>query len=75
MGCVLAILWADENKVSSTARTGYGAKEAGGRWNSVGVSMVYVSETASNDAGDAGTPACGTDNGLFHATEYRCLMN
>lgn len=31
----------------STAWTGYGAKEAGGRWNSVGIPIVYVSETAS----------------------------
>ena len=36
-----------KTKNLSTAWTGYGAKEAGGRWNSVGVSMVYVSETAS----------------------------
>jgi RES domain-containing protein len=36
-----------KTKYLSTAWTGYGAKEAGGRWNSVGVSMVYVSETAS----------------------------
>ena len=36
-----------KTKYLSTAWTGYGAKEAGGRWNSVGVSMVYVSVTAS----------------------------
>lgn len=36
-----------KTKYLSTAWTGFGAKEAGGRWNSVGVSMVYVSETAS----------------------------
>lgn len=36
-----------KTKYLSTAWTGYGAKEAGGRWNSVGISMVYVSETAS----------------------------
>lgn len=36
-----------KTKYLSTAWTGYGAKEAGGRWNSVGTSMVYVSETAS----------------------------
>ncbi|MBI0437341.1 RES domain-containing protein [Dickeya dianthicola] len=36
-----------KTKYLSTVWTGYGAKEAGGRWNSVGVSMVYVSETAS----------------------------
>jgi len=36
-----------KTKYLSTAWTGYGAKEAGGRWNSVGVSMVYVSEAAS----------------------------
>ncbi|EAU4783867.1 RES domain-containing protein [Salmonella enterica] len=36
-----------KTKYLSTAWTGYGAKEAGGRWNSVGVPMVYVSETAS----------------------------
>ncbi|NIY46479.1 RES family NAD+ phosphorylase [Cedecea colo] len=36
-----------KTKYLSTAWTGYGAKEAGGRWNSIGVSMVYVSETAS----------------------------
>lgn len=47
MGCTRDPLQADENKVSFYGWTGYGAKEAGGRWNSVGVSMVYVSETAS----------------------------
>lgn len=31
----------------SAAWTGYGAKEAGNRWNSVGTAMVYASETAS----------------------------
>lgn len=31
----------------STAWTGYGAREGGGRWNSVGVAMVYTSESAS----------------------------
>lgn len=31
----------------STAWTGYGAKEAGGRWNNVGTAMIYASETAS----------------------------
>ncbi|ORM71122.1 RES family NAD+ phosphorylase [Pantoea rwandensis] len=36
-----------KTKHLTTAWTGYGAKEAGGRWNSVGVPMVYVSETAS----------------------------
>lgn len=36
-----------KTKYLSTAWTGFGAKEAGGRWNSVGVSMVYVSEAAS----------------------------
>lgn len=36
-----------KTKYLSTAWTGFGAKEAGGRWNSVGVPMVYVSETAS----------------------------
>ncbi|OIN32437.1 hypothetical protein AO411_2028670 [Salmonella enterica subsp. enterica serovar Sarajane] len=36
-----------KTKYLSTAWTGYGAKEAGGRWNSVGVPMIYVSETAS----------------------------
>ncbi|WP_336755841.1 RES family NAD+ phosphorylase [Pantoea sp. USHLN298] len=36
-----------KTKYLSTAWTGFGAKEAGGRWNSVGVSMVYLSETAS----------------------------
>jgi len=36
-----------KTKYLSTAWTGYGAKEAGGRWNSVGTSMVYVSEAAS----------------------------
>lgn len=36
-----------KTKYLSTAWTGYGAKEAGGRWNSVGTSMVYLSETAS----------------------------
>ncbi|MDJ6852421.1 RES family NAD+ phosphorylase [Salmonella enterica] len=36
-----------KTKYLSTAWTGYGAKEAGGRWNSVGIPMVYVSETAS----------------------------
>ena len=36
-----------KTKYLMTAWTGYGAKEAGGRWNSVGVPMVYVSETAS----------------------------
>ena len=30
-----------------TAWTGQGAKEAGGRWNSVGTAMVYTSEAAS----------------------------
>ncbi|MFO5801810.1 RES family NAD+ phosphorylase, partial [Klebsiella pneumoniae] len=42
-----------KTKYLSTAWTGYGAKEAGGRWNSVGVSMVYVSETASVTLRDA----------------------
>jgi len=36
-----------KTKYLSTAWTGYGAKEAGGRWNSVGTSMVYLSEAAS----------------------------
>ena len=36
-----------KTKYLSTAWTGYGAKEAGGRWNSVGTSMVYVSDVAS----------------------------
>ncbi|WP_313677442.1 RES family NAD+ phosphorylase [Pantoea vagans] len=36
-----------KTKYLSTAWTGFGAKEAGGRWNSIGISMVYVSETAS----------------------------
>ncbi|HHN6585520.1 TPA: RES family NAD+ phosphorylase [Escherichia coli] len=36
-----------KTKYLSTAWTGFGAREAGGRWNSPGVSMVYVSETAS----------------------------
>lgn len=31
----------------SSAWSGYGAREGGGRWNSVGISMVYSSETAS----------------------------
>ncbi|QTO55845.1 RES family NAD+ phosphorylase [Duffyella gerundensis] len=31
----------------SSAWSGYGAREGGGRWNNVGVSMVYASETAS----------------------------
>ncbi|MBW1214402.1 RES family NAD+ phosphorylase [Pantoea allii] len=30
-----------------SAWSGFGAREGGGRWNSVGVSMVYASETAS----------------------------
>lgn len=30
-----------------TAWSGLGAKEAGGRWNSVGTAMVYLSEAAS----------------------------
>lgn len=30
-----------------TTWTGQGAKEAGGRWNSVGTAMVYTSEAAS----------------------------
>lgn len=36
-----------KTKYLVTAWTGFGAKEAGGRWNSVGVPLVYVSETAS----------------------------
>jgi len=36
-----------KTKYLSTAWTGYGAKEAGGRWNNVGTSMVYVSDAAS----------------------------
>lgn len=31
----------------ASAWSGFGAREGGGRWNSVGVSMVYASETAS----------------------------
>lgn len=31
----------------SSAWSGQGAKEAGGRWNSVGTAMVYASEAAS----------------------------
>lgn len=31
----------------TTAWSGFGAKEAGGRWNSAGMAMVYLSETAS----------------------------
>ena len=36
-----------KTKYLSTAWTGYGAKEAGGRWNNVGTAMIYSSETAS----------------------------
>jgi len=36
-----------KTRYSSTAWTGQGAKEVGGRWNSVGTAMVYASETAS----------------------------
>ncbi|HKS35335.1 MAG TPA: RES family NAD+ phosphorylase [Enterobacteriaceae bacterium] len=36
-----------KTKFLSTAWTGYGAKEAGGRWNSVGTAMIYASEAAS----------------------------
>ena len=36
-----------KTKYLSTAWTGYGAKQAGGRWNSIGTAMCYVSETAS----------------------------
>ncbi|MCT4704899.1 RES family NAD+ phosphorylase [Enterobacteriaceae bacterium H11S18] len=31
----------------SSAWSGFGAREGGGRWNSVGTSMVYLSEAAS----------------------------
>lgn len=36
-----------KTKYLSTAWTGYGAKEAGGRWNNVGTPMIYASEAAS----------------------------
>ncbi len=36
-----------KTKYLAEAWTGYGAKLAGGRWNSSGTAMCYVSETAS----------------------------
>ncbi len=57
-----------KTKYLSTAWTGYGAKEAGGRWNSVGVSMVYVSETASLTMLETLVHLHAAQNGLFHAT-------
>ena len=51
-------------------------KEAGGRWNGDGgVNGICLRNGITNDAGDT-VPACGTDNGLFHATEYQmCLID
>ncbi|MEC5319239.1 RES family NAD+ phosphorylase [Brenneria populi subsp. brevivirga] len=36
-----------KTKFRATAWTGYGARLAGGRWNSIGTAMVYTSGTAS----------------------------
>nr|QTX15136.1 hypothetical protein [Klebsiella pneumoniae] len=74
MGCTRDPLQADEKQsIFLRPRPDMVRKEAGGRWNSVGVSMVYVSETASLTMLE--TPVhlhAAQIMDSFHATEYRC---